>query len=57
MKVDREVGHDWQKTSIDFGLKRSKIKVTGLRNSKPFLDDNWRTNRLWIMKDDREIGQ
>ena len=34
MKVDREVGHDLQKTSIDFGLKRSKFKVTGARNSK-----------------------
>ena len=34
MKVDREVGHDWQKTPIDFGLIRSKVKVTGARNSK-----------------------
>ena len=29
MKVDREVGHDRQMTPIDFGLIRSKVKVTG----------------------------
>ena len=34
MKVDREVGHDWQMIPIDFGLIRSKVKVTGARNRK-----------------------
>ena len=34
MKVDREVGHDEQMTPIDFGVIRSKVNVTGARNSK-----------------------
>ena len=34
IKVDSEVGHDWQMTPIDFGLIRSKVKLTGARNSK-----------------------
>ena len=29
MKVDREVCNDRQMTPIDFGLIRSKVKVTG----------------------------
>ena len=34
MKDDREVGHERQMTPIDFGLKSSKVKVTGARNRK-----------------------
>ena len=34
MKVDREVGHDQQMTPFDFGVLRSKVKVTGPRNSE-----------------------
>ena len=56
MKVNREVGHERQMTPIDFGLIRSKVKVTGARNSKSFPDDNWKTLGPRIMKVNREVG-
>ena len=34
MKVNREIGPDWQMIPIDFELIRSKVKVTGSRNSE-----------------------
>ena len=34
MKLQREVGHDLQMTPIDFGVSRSKVKVTGTWRSK-----------------------
>ena len=33
MKVDREVGHEWQMTPLDLGPIKSKVKVTGAQNS------------------------
>ena len=48
MKVDREVGHDQQMTSFDFGVQRSRSQ--GPETVKSFPDDNSRMLGSRFMK-------
>ena len=55
LKLDRDVGHDKETTSINITVIRSMVKI--IPNTKVCLNDNWKTLKHTVIKLGSEVGR